>query len=275
MSLNFATTFTRSDELEQKLNLLANELYGAQKLFQVKIGPRNQITLTIEEKETANQAKYIISVRESNSFLTQFSACQDFTQKVDLFYHFLSYSGATRMKDWSFAPLHPIVIPGTLITYAQNELTLREAQINEKHYQKIQQAFNSYPGSQSFLIKTWDHALRKLIKNAPLFKNLIPPLCIQEEKRFDSLILTSPTYQVVLKEELSRGELSFVANNKQIQLLLKIEDLLNRYLPLKSYPTTLSSQLSTPLSMNSQTSAPLIFITNNSPYLFKMVRLLT
>ena len=221
----------KTSDLKQQLNQLAHELYGAKKLFQIELDYRNQVSLTIEEKGTLRQSKYLISVRESNDFLTQWAQCQDFKEKADLFYHFLSYSGATRMKDWSFAPLHPIVIPGTLIDYAKDELKRREAEILKKYYQKIQDLFASYAGSQDFLIQTWDHSLRKLIKKAPLFQDLIPTLTITEDKRFDSLVLTSPTYTVVLKQELSRNELSFEADAELIQRLFKIEDTLTLYLP--------------------------------------------
>lgn len=221
----------KTHELEQKITQLAHELYGAKKLFQVDLNHRNQITLTIEEKNTTHQSKHILSVKESNAFLSEFTQCQDFNEKAELFYHFLSYSGATRMKDWTFTPLHPLVIPGTLIEYAKEELKNRENQINERHYQKIQAHFENYSGSQRFLIQTWDQSLRKLIKKAPLFKDLIPTLRLSEEKRFDCLILTSPTYRVVLKEDTSRNQLHFEPNLELIQRLFQIEELLASYLP--------------------------------------------
>ena len=221
--------YSTPSKRETDLNELADLMYGATKLFNFKLEHRNQLTFTVTEKDNEAVSTFKISVKESNHFLTKLATCQTLDEKVSLFYQFLSNSGATRLKDWELTPLHPIQIPGTLIEYAKSELNRLEETFHHRYYQPILSFFDNYTGSKKFLILTWDNELRKLVKQAPTFKEMVPSFKISEKKRFDSLILSTQNYTVTLKEDSARNQLQFEINQPLVSKLIQIKDVLETY----------------------------------------------
>lgn len=222
---------TNQAELEEDLNQLVKLAYGGSKQMTVTLESKNQMVLTITEKGQANSYTYRVSVRESQSFLEQLAKQHQLNKKIERLKHFLSQAGATRHKDWSLTPLNPVVIPGTLIEYARDQLVQKEQQINIRYYQPIDVLIQQYPGSTTFLEEIWDTRILKIVKGVLSLKTLNPDQNIQEVREFDSLILKSQTYEVRLTEGLSRNQLVFEANDQNIQALLKTKDTLRQYLP--------------------------------------------
>lgn len=222
---------TNKTELEEDLNQLVKLAYGGSKQMTVMLESKNQMVLTVTEKGQANSYTYRVSVRESQSFLEQLAKQHQLNKKIERLKHFLSQAGATRHKDWSLTPLNPVVIPGTLIEYARDQLVQKEQQINIRYYQPIDVLIQQYPGSTTFLEEIWDTRILKIVKGVLSLKTLNPDQNIQEVREFDSLILKSQTYEVRLTEGLSRNQLVFEANDQNIQALLKTKDTLRQYLP--------------------------------------------
>lgn len=222
---------TNQAELEEDLNQLVKLAYGGSKQMTVMLESKNQMVLTVTEKGQANSYTYRVSVRESQSFLEQLAKQHQLNKKIERLKHFLSQAGATRHKDWSLTPLNPVVIPGTLIEYARDQLVQKEQQINIRYYQPIDVLIQQYPGSTTFLEEIWDTRILKIVKGVLSLKTLNPDQNIQEVREFDSLILKSQTYEVRLTEGLSRNQLVFEANDQNIQALLKTKDTLRQYLP--------------------------------------------
>ena len=222
---------TNQAELEEDLNQLVKLAYGGSKQMTVTLESKNQMVLTITEKGQANSYTYRVSVRESQSFLEQLAKQHQLNKKIERLKHFLSQAGATRHKDWSLTPLNPVVIPGTLIEYAKEQLVQKEQQINTRYYKPIETLIQQYPGSSTFLKETWDSRIKKEVKGVLSLKELAHTDAVQEVREFDSLILKSQTYEVRLTEGLSRNQLVFESNNQKIQALLKTEDALRQYLP--------------------------------------------
>ena len=217
--------------LEYWIGELAKMAYGGKMTITFEIGFKRQITLTVTEKEQTQSRIYRLSVRESQAFLDQLEETPDPNAKRELLKTFLSQSAATRHKDWTFAPLNPVVIPGTLIEYAKEQLAQKEQQIYTRYYKPIETLIQQYPGSSTFLKETWDSRIKKEVKGVLSLKELTHTDAVQEVREFDSLILKSQTYEVRLTEGLSRNQLVFESNNQKIQALLKTEDALRQYLP--------------------------------------------